>query len=69
MLTRAADSAQQFHSVQFRQHEVEQHHVVGVRFREKQSFLAIGGDIHGVAGALPQAAGNVLGQPDFILNH
>ena len=66
---RLADSAQQFHSIQFGQHEIEQHHVVRVRFRQEQSLLAVGGNIDRVAGALPQTAGDIFGEPGLILDY
>jgi hypothetical protein len=69
VLSGLPDSSQQFHSIQFGQHEVEQHHVVGIRFCQEQSLLTVGGNIHRVAGAFAQTAGDVFGEPGLIFDY
>ena len=64
----AAQALQQGKPVESRQHQVENHQIIRVRLRHVEAVFAVEGDVDRIAGALAQAAGDILRQPPLVFD-
>ena len=64
-----AVAAQQGVAIHLGEHQVEHQQIVVARLGEIEALLAVTGNIHRIAGALPQSASQIFRQAPFVFDH